>query len=52
MVIDEAVELARDFGSEPSPAFVNGVLDAVARSLAAGGEPAEPAGSQGGGEAP
>jgi len=52
VVIDEAVELARDFGSEPSPAFVNGVLDAVARSLAAGGEPAEPAGSQGGGEAP
>jgi N utilization substance protein B len=32
IVIDEAVELAREFGSEPSPAFVNGVLDAVARA--------------------
>ena len=34
VVIDEAVELARDFGGERSPAFVNGVLDAVARGLA------------------
>ena len=33
VVIDEAVELAREFGSEPSPAFVNGVLDAVARAV-------------------
>jgi N utilization substance protein B len=31
VVIDEAIELARDFGSERSPAFVNGVLDAIAR---------------------
>ncbi len=31
VVIDEAVDLARRFGSERSPAFVNGVLDAVAR---------------------
>jgi N utilization substance protein B len=31
VVIDEAVELAREFGSEPSPAFINGVLDAIAR---------------------
>ncbi len=30
VVIDEAIELARRFGDEPSPAFVNGVLDAVA----------------------
>jgi N utilization substance protein B len=29
--IDEAVELAKRFGSEESPAFVNGVLDKVAR---------------------
>lgn len=35
VVIDEAVELARDFGGDASPAFVNGVLDAVARSLKA-----------------
>ena len=32
VVINEAVELARDFGGERSPAFVNGVLDAVARA--------------------
>lgn len=31
VVIDEAVDLARRFGGERSPAFVNGVLDAVAR---------------------
>jgi len=30
VVIDEAVELARRFGGDRSPAFVNGVLDAVA----------------------
>jgi N utilization substance protein B len=32
VVIDEAVELAREFGSEPSPSFTNGVLDAIARA--------------------
>jgi N utilization substance protein B len=40
IVIDEAVELARRFGGERSPAFVNGVLDAIGRSLA-GIAPAE-----------
>lgn len=35
VVIDEAIELARDFGGERSPAFVNGVLDAIARDLSA-----------------
>ena len=29
IVLDEAIELARRFGSDPSPAFVNGILDAV-----------------------
>ncbi len=29
VVIDEAIELARTFSDEPSPRFVNGVLDAV-----------------------
>ncbi len=29
VVINEAIELARRFGSEDSPAFVNGVLDRV-----------------------
>jgi len=36
VILDEAVELARRFGDDPSPAFVNGVLDAVGRSIAAG----------------
>ena len=29
VVLDEAIELARRFGSADSPAFVNGVLDRV-----------------------
>jgi N utilization substance protein B len=33
VILDEAVELARHFGSDPSPAFVNGVLDAVKRKV-------------------
>ncbi len=33
VTINEAVELARIFGSEKSPAFVNGVLDAILREL-------------------
>ena len=36
VAIDEAVELARRFGAEPSPAFVNGVLDALARGAGSG----------------
>ncbi len=32
VVIDEAVELARRFGDDASPRFVNGVLDALARA--------------------
>ena len=35
VILDEAVELARRFGDDPSPAFVNGVLDAVAHSVRA-----------------
>jgi transcription antitermination protein NusB len=31
VVIDEAVELAKEFSTENSPAFVNGILDAVLR---------------------
>ncbi|WP_050727480.1 transcription antitermination factor NusB [Vulgatibacter incomptus] len=31
VVINEAVEIARTFGAEGSPAFVNGILDKVAR---------------------
>ncbi len=33
VVIDEAIELARQFGGEDSPAFVNGVLDAARKHL-------------------
>lgn len=29
VIIDEAVELAKEFGGESSPAFINGVLGAV-----------------------
>ena len=31
IAIDEAVELARHFGGDRSPGFVNGILDSVAR---------------------
>ncbi len=33
VVINEAIELARRFGDADSPAFVNGVLDAIHRSI-------------------
>jgi N utilization substance protein B len=33
VVLDEAIELAKKFGSDDSPAFVNGVLDRLARQL-------------------
>ncbi|MGY8737116.1 MAG: transcription antitermination factor NusB, partial [bacterium] len=36
IVIDEAVDLARRFGSDTSPAFVNGILDAVAKEVRGG----------------
>jgi N utilization substance protein B len=29
VIIDEAIELAKEFGSEESPSFVNGVLDQI-----------------------
>ena len=32
MVIDEALELARQFSGDESVAFINGVLDAVNRN--------------------
>ena len=37
VILDEAIELARRFGAESSPAFVNGVLDALARGAQRGG---------------
>jgi transcription antitermination protein NusB len=33
VVLDEAIELARAFGSDDSPKFVNGVLDAIRKEL-------------------
>ena len=42
VVIDEAVELAREFGGDSSPGFVNGVLDSIARTLDAGNLKVEP----------
>ncbi len=36
IVLDEAIVLARKFGADSSPGFVNGVLDAVARQVELG----------------
>ena len=36
VIIDEAVEMAKRFGEADSPAFVNGVLDAVKRGVRVG----------------
>ena len=33
VILDEAIQLARRFGGESSPGFVNGVLDAVAKQV-------------------
>jgi transcription antitermination protein NusB len=38
IIITEAIHLAKEFASAESPRFVNGVLDAVAKKLAAPGE--------------
>jgi N utilization substance protein B len=49
VVINEAVELAKEYGSEQSPAFINGVLDKLAKRVtpaprsAPGAAPAKPA---------
>ncbi|MHC5059971.1 MAG: transcription antitermination factor NusB [Planctomycetota bacterium] len=37
VVINEAIELAKKYSAEPSPRFVNGVLDAILRKLNASG---------------
>ena len=42
VIIDEAVEMAKRFGEADSPAFVNGVLDAVKRGVRGDGARAEP----------
>ncbi len=35
VVLDEAIELAREFSTENSPSFINGVLDAVLKEITA-----------------
>jgi len=40
VAIDEAVEIAKKYGSEDSPDFINGVLDRVNKEVR--GEPAKP----------
>lgn len=45
--LDEAVELAKRFGTEESGAFVNGVLDRVADDLGRADEPGTGVGSKG-----
>lgn len=37
VVIDEAIELAKRFGTEESSGFVNGILDKLAREQGSGG---------------
>ncbi len=38
VVLNEAIEIAKRFGSEESGAFINGILDKVAREIAASEE--------------
>lgn len=33
VIIDEAIELAKEFGNEKSPKFVNGVLGTILKSI-------------------
>jgi N utilization substance protein B len=49
VVIDEAIELAKHFSTEQSPAFINGVLDAVLRENRALTQGADPAPGETGG---
>ncbi len=43
VAINEAVELAREFSTEKSPMFVNGVLDKLFRQMRGESDPAAPA---------
>jgi len=38
VVINEAIEIAKKYSTDKSPAFVNGVLDSVLRKLRSQGE--------------
>ena len=39
VTINEAIEIAKKFGTEDSPAFINGILDQIAGERAATGQP-------------
>ncbi len=39
VVINEAIELAKEFGGKDSPAFVNGVLDGLRKEIVPGAAP-------------
>ena len=39
VILDEAIELARRYGTKDSPGFVNGILDRISKSR---GKPVEP----------
>ena len=47
VVLDEAIELAKRFGEADSPAFVNGVLDAIRKQVAAARGPRAGSGREG-----
>lgn len=51
IAVNEAVELAKEFGTEKSPAFVNGLLDKVLKRVLAGGVAASGPGSSEAGNA-
>jgi N utilization substance protein B len=46
VAIDEAIEIAKEFGEAESPQFINGLLDAVHRRLSAAGSPTGTADAQ------
>jgi len=41
IVIDEAIDISKEFGTDDSYRFVNGVLDSIRKTLALGDEPAK-----------
>jgi N utilization substance protein B len=43
VILNEAIELARRFGTADSPGFVNGILDKIARTRATDTAPSQPA---------
>ena len=46
VVLDEAIELGKKFGSEQSGAFVNGILDAVRKRIESGEVPSARSGGE------